>query len=101
MSTPLGRMFVVGDGAAMPLSLTVREQQVLALMKKGWCNKEIARRLQIQTQTVRNHAHSIFMKLGIKRRVEVMRMVANFNGVSTNTSTFSNLTDDEVKNTSP
>jgi DNA-binding NarL/FixJ family response regulator len=77
VSTSFDQMVVIDGDSATPLPLTSREQEIFALMKKGWCNKEIAKRLQIQAQTVRNHAHTIFMKLGIKRRAEAMRMVAN------------------------
>jgi DNA-binding NarL/FixJ family response regulator len=33
-------------------------------------NKEIAQRLSIQVQTVKNHVHNVLLKLGVSRRAE-------------------------------
>jgi two-component system, NarL family, nitrate/nitrite response regulator NarL len=50
--------------------LTRRETEVLGLIAEGLSNKAIARRLSIQEQTVKNHVHSILLKLGVNRRAE-------------------------------
>jgi two-component system nitrate/nitrite response regulator NarL len=50
--------------------LTRREAEVLALIANGLSNKLIARQLAIQEQTVKNHVHSILVKLGVHRRAE-------------------------------
>lgn len=50
--------------------LTSREAEVLDLLTDGLSNKQIARRLSIQVQTVKNHVHSVLMKLGVSRRAE-------------------------------
>ncbi|MGY3127057.1 DNA-binding NarL/FixJ family response regulator [Agrococcus sp. UYP33] len=52
--------------AAAPLS--AREQQVLALMKRGATNAAIGRQLFIGEATVKTHLQSIFAKLGVRDR---------------------------------
>lgn len=55
--------------------LTAREQEVLALMVEGLSNKEIAERLVLQPQTVKNYAHTVLQKLGLRSRFDVMKML--------------------------
>jgi two-component system nitrate/nitrite response regulator NarL len=50
--------------------LTSRESEVLDLLGEGLSNKEIALRLSIRVQTVKNHVHSVLHKLGVQRRGE-------------------------------
>ena len=47
---------------ASPLSL--RERQVVGLVSQGFKNREIAQRMFISEQTVKNHMHNIFDKVG-------------------------------------
>jgi DNA-binding NarL/FixJ family response regulator len=54
------------------LGLTNREQQFVGLISQGLTNKEIANRLQLAEQTVRNHVHNILRKLGATHRLEVV-----------------------------
>lgn len=54
------------------LGLTAREFEVLGWLVQGKCNKEIASRLGIQEQTVRNHLRPIYVKFGVARRTELM-----------------------------
>ncbi len=49
-------------------NLTERERQVLELLVQGMSNKEIARRLLISTNTVKQHLKSIFDKLHVHSR---------------------------------
>jgi two-component system nitrate/nitrite response regulator NarL len=51
--------------------LTVREQEVLALVSKGVTNKEIASRLFISENTVKNHLKNMMAKLHIANRVQL------------------------------
>jgi two-component system, NarL family, nitrate/nitrite response regulator NarL len=50
--------------------LTGREAEIMALIDQGLTNKEIARRLCIETATVKNHVHNILEKLHVHRRGE-------------------------------
>ena len=54
---------------ASPLS--EREKQVVELIAQGFKNKEIAERMFISEQTVKNHLHNIFDKLGVSDRLEL------------------------------
>lgn len=69
-------MRVMAGGAAVagprdkPL-LTEREQDVVLLVTQGFRNKEIADKLSISEQTVKNHLHNIFDKLGVSDRLEL------------------------------
>lgn len=50
--------------------LTKREQELLALLAKGYYYKEIAEQLGITLNTVRTHVHSIYEKLHVQTRTE-------------------------------
>lgn len=52
--------------------LTTREVEVLRLVALGYRNQDIADRLFISPDTVRNHVARIFDKLGIHRRAEAV-----------------------------
>ena len=54
--------------------LTVREQEVLALLTDGLCNKRIAARLEIAVGTVKTHLRSAFDKLCVSSRTEAVAM---------------------------
>ncbi len=60
-------------------TLTPREVQVVALVRQGCINKEIARELGIMEDTVKKHLQSVFAKLGVHRRTLVaMRGLPNY-----------------------
>ena len=50
--------------------LTEREREVLALIAKGYTNKQIAEALYVTEKTARNHVSHILDKLGLARRSE-------------------------------
>lgn len=52
--------------------LTIRENEILDLVGKGFNNKEIGQKLFITENTVKKHVSSIFTKLGFKSRKEVI-----------------------------
>jgi len=52
-------------------ALTPREMQVVALLRRGCINKEIAQELGIKEDTVKKHLQSVFAKLGVHRRALV------------------------------
>jgi DNA-binding NarL/FixJ family response regulator len=51
-----------------PGALTAREAEVLALLARGFANKEIARRLGITPKTVSSHVEHVYTKLGVGSR---------------------------------
>jgi DNA-binding NarL/FixJ family response regulator len=50
--------------------LSVRELEVLRLIKKGKTNREIAQLLNISFNTVKTHVDNIFGKLNVKNRTQ-------------------------------
>jgi DNA-binding NarL/FixJ family response regulator len=51
--------------------LSPREREIVGLVTQGFKNKELAERLTISEQTVKNHMHNIFDKLGVSDRLEL------------------------------
>lgn len=60
--------------------LTQRERDVLALAYVGKTNPEIAEELYISKYTVKRHMHSIFEKLDVSTRIELVHLVGGQNG---------------------
>jgi DNA-binding NarL/FixJ family response regulator len=52
-------------------SLSAREREIVGLIAQGFKNKDMAERLFISEQTVKNHLHNIFDKLGVSDRLEL------------------------------
>ena len=71
----------VGAGAdlfqpALPAAtqrLTAREREVLELVAAGLTNAEIAAQLQLSPNTVKEHASTMFRKLGARNRAEAVQ----------------------------
>ena len=55
------------------LLLTNRETEIVATLAQGLTNKEIAKALNVSTETVKKHLQNIFAKLGVHRRTQVLR----------------------------
>jgi DNA-binding NarL/FixJ family response regulator len=52
--------------------LTLREREVLELMSAGLINKQVAKRLGLRLNTVRNHSQNILYKLRAHSRLEAV-----------------------------
>jgi len=77
------RQFVANDEAPAPQQiapagrdrerspLSQREREIVALVAQGFKNKEMAEKMFISEQTVKNHLHNIFDKLGVSDRLEL------------------------------
>ena len=65
------------------VKLTARELDVIHLIAEGLPNKEIANRLFIETQTVKNHVHNILDKLQLKNRLEAVQYARDRNLLET------------------
>ena len=62
--------------------LTVREQEVLALLALGMSNAEIAHELFLSVDTIKTHVRRVFNKLGVNNRTQAaMRVVTAQNGL--------------------
>jgi DNA-binding NarL/FixJ family response regulator len=66
----------VETNAAKPLrpveTLTQREKTIISHLMQGWRNREIAQHLNITEQTVKNHLRSIYDKVGVSDRLELV-----------------------------
>ena len=60
--------------------LTPREREVLALVRHGLANKQIARRLEISERTVKAHLTSTFQRIGVVDRTQAA-LWAERNGI--------------------
>lgn len=60
-----------GSRSDKPL-LSEREREIVQLVASGYRNKEIGEKLFISPQTVKNHMHNIFDKLGVSDRLELV-----------------------------
>jgi two-component system nitrate/nitrite response regulator NarL len=57
--------------------LTSREQQVTALVCRGYPNKLIAQELNLAEGTVKIHLHKVFQKLNVSNRAALMVKLSN------------------------
>ncbi len=64
--------------------LSTREREIVALVAQGYKNKEMAEKMFISEQTVKNHLHNIFDKLGVSDRLE-LALYAIHKGLHLNT----------------
>jgi len=66
----------VETSASKPLrpveTLTQREKTIISYLMQGWRNREIAQQLTITEQTVKNHLRSIYDKVGVSDRLELV-----------------------------
>ena len=51
--------------------LSQREREIVSLVAQGYKNREMAEKMYISEQTVKNHLHNIFDKLGVSDRLEL------------------------------
>lgn len=60
--------------AYLPTStlLTIREQEVMKLLQKGYTNKQIAEDLTVSLATVKTHLINIFSKMHVNNRIEAI-----------------------------
>lgn len=58
-------------------TVTPRERQVMELIRRGMCNKSIARAMGISITTVRTHRQKLMAKLGLHNAVEVARFASS------------------------
>jgi len=60
-------------------ALSQREREIVILVAQGFKNKEMAERMFISEQTVKNHLHNIFDKLGVVDRLELALYAVHHN----------------------
>jgi two-component system response regulator DesR len=70
--SPVGGTVAANAGRPAHQRLTVREQEVLQLVAAGLTNAEIAAELRLSPNTVKEHASSMFRKLGARNRADAV-----------------------------
>ena len=79
MSTQIARKVISRLQSNTPSAeikiLSARENEVLQLLARGLLYKEIADKLSIATDTVRQHIHRIYEKLHVQNRTEAINKV--------------------------
>ncbi|MGQ9917804.1 MAG: response regulator [Bryobacteraceae bacterium] len=71
-ASPASESYPVQGGRVRERSpLSAREREIVALVAQGYKNKEMAEKMFISEQTVKNHLHNIFDKLGVSDRLEL------------------------------
>ncbi|GIF79510.1 helix-turn-helix transcriptional regulator [Catellatospora bangladeshensis] len=70
-----------GPGRANPAGLTAREREVLVWALRGTPAKEIASALVLGERTVETHLASIYRKLGVRTRIELIRKLGDGSGL--------------------
>src|SRR5262249_53636891 len=53
-------------------TLTHREKTIISYLMQGWRNREISTHLSISEQTVKNHLRTIYDKVGVSDRLELV-----------------------------
>jgi DNA-binding NarL/FixJ family response regulator len=59
------------------LGLSRREQELVGLIQQGLTNKEMASRLHLSEQTVKNHVHRMLRKVGAQDRLSIVEVCRN------------------------
>jgi DNA-binding CsgD family transcriptional regulator len=70
----LGACDRVAEGGGVG-TLSAREREIAELVADRRTNKEIAAALYLSEKTVESHLRNVFMKLGVKSRVQAARAI--------------------------
>jgi two-component system nitrate/nitrite response regulator NarL len=68
---PAVKQTVKAAGMRDRTPLSARELEIVQYVAQGYKNKEMAEKMFISEQTVKNHLHNIFDKLGVSDRLEL------------------------------
>ncbi len=63
------------EGGHVSSTLSQREREVILLAVDGLTTEEMARSLQVSPSTIKAHLLKIYRKLGIRKRVQLVRFV--------------------------
>ena len=71
--TPSTAPFAPNTAQQQTLGITARELEILALVARGFSNREIATQLFVSENTVKTHCARAFDKLGAARRTQAVQ----------------------------
>lgn len=67
-------------------ALTPRKQEIAYLIGQGLSDAEVAQRAFLSVLTIKNHRAQIFQHLGMRRRAELVYLMAYWTGYNTATA---------------
>jgi DNA-binding NarL/FixJ family response regulator len=70
---------ILNQRLCLRLGLTGRQQQLIALLARGFTNKEIAETMKLSEFTVKNHVHRIMRRLNAQSRYAAVQTVCDNN----------------------
>jgi len=70
---PALKPFALNTAQQQALGITARELEILALIARGFSNREIATQLFVSENTVKTHCARAFDKLGAARRTQAVQ----------------------------
>src|SRR5579862_3947917 len=70
---------ILNQRLCIKLGLTARQQQLIALLARGFTNKEIAGSMNLSEFTVKNHVHRIMRRLNAQSRYAAVQTVCENN----------------------
>lgn len=65
------------NNMAVVPTLSLRQREILTLLKKGWNNQKIAYELNLSVKTVENHLTRIYRTLNVQSRLEAVNYINN------------------------
>lgn len=77
-STPSARVAEEVEATKRSSRLTLREKDVLELLVAGYNSEDMARTLNVTTNTIRSHIQNIFTKLQVHSRLEAASFAIRF-----------------------
>jgi two-component system nitrate/nitrite response regulator NarL len=75
--------------ASEPTGLTLRQLEVIAMLGRGFSNKEIARALDVAERTVKAHVSAVFEALNVRNRTQAV-LVAQRRGFLPSSPVYAN-----------
>ena len=70
-----GRFSRAIEAVSQKYALSARESEVLRCLAMGYGSDRIADTMQVKVNTVRAHTHTVYVKLDVHSREELMRLV--------------------------
>ena len=72
---------------AQALNISHRELEVFALVTEGYSNKEIAKILKINHQSVKNHVHHFTKKINVRNNTQALVIALHLNLIKVHVKT--------------
>jgi DNA-binding NarL/FixJ family response regulator len=84
-SSLVEKLITRSDTMAVTPTLSLRQREILGLLKKGWNNQKIAYQLNLSVKTVENHLTRIYRTLNVQSRLEAVNYINNNPQILNNT----------------